>query len=149
MTQEKNATVKRRIKMHISIADLPERYRAQIRAKVNLKKISKYHNEKTNIDGIPFDSKKEAHRFIVLRELLLCGNITDLRLQHTFMLQEPYTTPSGKRIRGITYKADFTYWQNGEFVVEDVKSPVTRKKSDYRMKVKMMQDKLGIDVVEV
>lgn len=135
--------------MYISIADLPERYRAQIRAKIDLKKASKYHNEKTDIDGITFDSKKEAHRFMVLRELLLCSKISDLRLQHTFMLQEPYTTPSGKRIRAITYKADFTYWQNGEFIVEDVKSPVTRKKPDYRMKVKMMQDKLGIDVVEV
>ena len=135
--------------MYVSIADLPERYRAQIRAKVDLKKISKYHNEKTNIDGIQFDSKKEAHRFVVLRELLLCSQITDLRLQHTFTLQEPYTTPSGKRINKMTYIADFTYWQNGEFIVEDVKSPVTRKKPDYRMKVKMMQDKLGIEVVEV
>lgn len=135
--------------MYVSIADLPERYRAQIRAKVDLKKISKYHNKKTNIDGIQFDSKKEAHRFVALRELLLCSQITDLRLQHTFTLQEPYTTPSGKRIQKITYIADFTYWRNGEFIVEDVKSPATRKKSDYRMKVKMMQDKLGIEVIEV
>lgn len=135
--------------MNMSIADLPEKYRAQIRAKVELKNNSKYHNEKTNVDGIPFDSKKEASRFIVLRELLLCSVISDLRLQHTFTLQEPYTAPNGKRIRAITYKADFTYWKNGEFIVEDVKSPITRKKPDYRMKVKMMQDKLGIEVLEV
>ena len=135
--------------MNMSIADLPERYRAQIRAKVESKDVSKYHNKKTSVDGILFDSKKEASRFIVLRELLLCSVISDLRLQHTFMLQEPYTAPNGNRIRAITYKADFTYWKNGEFIVEDVKSPITRKKSDYRMKVKMMQDRLGIEVLEV
>lgn len=135
--------------MYLSIADLPERYRAQVRSQVNIKKASKYLNEKTVENNIVFDSKKEALRYKELMAFLECGVITDLKLQHTFMLQEPYTTPKGKRIRGITYKADFTYCKDGQFIVEDVKSPITRKKPDYRMKVKMMQDKYGIEVVEV
>ena len=49
--------------MYVSIADLPERYRAQIRAKVDLKKISKYHNEKTNIDEIQFLSIGKTQHF--------------------------------------------------------------------------------------
>lgn len=117
--------------------------------KVQIKKGSKYRNEKCEYNGITFDSKKEMQRFIFLLNMQMAGAIKDLRLQHTFTLQEAYTTPTGDRIIAITYKADFTYWADGEFYVEDVKSPITKKKPDYRMKVKMMQDKLGITVDEI
>ena len=134
--------------MPINLNDLPLRYRAQVLAKVNPSR-SKYHNEKCQYNGITFDSKKEMYRYVFLLNMLQMGVIKDLRLQHTFTLQEAYTTATGKRIRAITYKADFTYWADGEFYVEDVKSPITKKKADYRMKVKMMQDKLGVTVDEI
>lgn len=137
--------------MYVSLAELPERYRRQVKERYcfNGKKENKYKNTRTSVGGISFDSKKEAARFNELRLMYSAGFIKDLRLQHAFTLQEPYTTPEGKRIRGITYIADFTYWRDGEFIVEDVKSKATAKDPKYRMKVKMMMDKFEIDVREV
>lgn len=136
--------------MPINLNDLPPRYRTQVLAKALHKaSSSKYHNKKCEYGGITFDSKKEKQRYLFLLDMLNMGVIKDLRLQHTFMLQEPYTTPTGERIRSITYKADFTYWADGEFYVEDVKSEITKRKPEYRMKVKMMKDKLGVKVDEI
>ena len=76
-----------------------------------------------------------------LRQLETMGKISDLKLQHTFTLQEAFTTESGERIQAIKYIADFTYMEDGRFVVEDVKSPATRNNPVYRMKNKMMAEK--------
>ena len=102
---------------------------------------SKYRNQKTETNGIKFDSKKEARRYMELRQLETMGKISDLELQHTFTLQEAFTTESGDRIQAIKYIADFTYMEDGRFVVEDVKSPATRSNPVYRMKNKMMAEK--------
>ena len=137
----------------------------QNRPKQGPKKRSKYGNEKAEIDGIKFDSRKEADRYRELMLLLKAGKIRDLRLQHEFLLQPAFTTPHGKRVRSIRYVADFTYeemhiiGQGGcmdpigqkivwRFVVEDVKSEATRKNKVYIMKKKMMQDKYGITIRE-
>lgn len=113
---------------------------------------SKYKNIPAERNGaenkINFDSQKEAKRFDELMLLLKAGTITDLRLQHDFTLIEAYTTPDGKRVRAERYKADFTYWRNGEFVVEDVKSSATKTKT-YEIKKKQMLDKYGIEVKEI
>src|SRR5689334_5102470 len=85
-------------------------------------KPSKYRNKKTEVDGILFDSKKEAKRWIELKLMQQAGQITDLRLQHLFPLI----------VNGVTvgeYRADFTYMRlnyphagfHGLFTVEDVK----------------------------
>ena len=100
---------------------------------------SKYNavpTEKAVADGkkIRFDSKREASRFDELMLMLKSGLISELKLQHDFTLQEAYTTPEGERVRAIRYKADFTYWQSGEFVIEDVKSKATKTKV-YAVKV--------------
>ncbi len=70
---------------------------------------NKYHNIKTQVAGIEFDSKKEAQRFDSLMRAADMEIIRELRLQQDFTLQEAYTTPEGKRIRAIRYKADFVY----------------------------------------
>lgn len=70
---------------------------------------SKYHNIKTQVEGLTFDSRKEAHRYEILMKAQELEIIQDLRLQRDYTLQEAYTTPDGKRIRAIRYKADFTY----------------------------------------
>lgn len=112
---------------------------------------------------LTFDSKKEARRYDELVLLLAAGKIRNLRLQQTFTLQEAYTSSEGERVRSITYLADFVYeklhfWQeivsSGEYqefskwvrVVEDAKGFLTDK---YKMKRKMMQDRLGITIQEV
>ena len=129
--------------MGIRLEDLSPEMQAKAKRKLGTerKKKSKYGNEKTENNGIKFDSKKEARRYMELRQLETMGKISDLKLQHTFTLQEAFTTENGERIQAIRYIADFTYMEDGKFVVEDVKSPATRSNPVYRMKNKMMAEK--------
>lgn len=133
-----------------SLADLPEKYREQVaKAVVSQQKKSKYGNVKTEVNGIKFDSQKEARRYQTLMLAQKSGLIRDLRLQHEFTLQEAYTTCTGKRIRAIKYRADFTYYmaEGGSMVIEDVKSTGTKTK-EYELKKKLMADK-GYTILEV
>ena len=115
---------------------------------------TKYGNRETEVTGIKFDSKKEARRFLELREMEQCGAISDLRLQVNFTLIEGFTKPSGERVKPEIYKADFAYKkkdQNGAYtiyIVEDVKSRAT-KTEKYRIKKKQMWEKFHIEVQEV
>lgn len=110
---------------------------------------NKYHAERTKRGELSFDSKKEARRYDELMFMLKAGRISELKLQPQFTLQEAYTTPEGDRIRAIRYQADFSYRQDGELIVEDVKSEATKKLRVYQIKRKLMQEKLGITVREV
>lgn len=108
--------------------------------------MNKFHAKKTEIDGIIFDSKHEAERYAELKLLERGRVITDLTLQPRFELQEGYTSPSGKRVRPITYIADFMYTEDGKTVVEDAKG---MKTDVYRLKKKIFEYKYGIEVREV
>lgn len=119
---------------------------------------AKYHNEPTVVNGIRFDSRKEARRYDELMVLLRAGKIRNLRLQAQYTLQESFVAPEGTRIRAIKYVADFAYErpaepeQNGVVhwlpVVEDVKSRAT-KTPQYEMKKKLLYDKYRIEITEV
>ena len=159
-----------------SIADLPAKLQQQAAGIVlaQQKKRSKYRNTKTTVNGITFDSQKEARRYEVLLKAQRQGYIYDLKLQHEFTLQEAYTTCTGQRIRAIRYKADFTYYLSDGYyslpiegeahkviawyrerqkagvnpmVVEDVKSRATKTK-DYELKKKLMAER-GYIILEV
>ena len=139
----------------MDIKDLPDRYQRQAELKIMREngskghKKSKYGNIKTNVDGITFDSKKEARRFKELALLLEAGDISDLVLQRTFTLAEAFTNISGERIRSITYIADFVYTDaEGNMIIEDVKSPATRENALYKIKKKLMAGK-GYSITEV
>ena len=106
----------------------------------------KYNNKKVIVDGIEFDSKKEAKRYRELRLLERAGGIHSLELQKEFVLiptqREADTVGArggvkkGKVIEhAVKYKADFVYIQNGERVVEDTKGMRTK---DYIIKRKLM-----------
>ena len=69
----------------------------------------KYHNEPVMVNGIHFDSKKEANRFMVLMSMRSRGLIRGLKLQAQYTLQESYITDTGERVRAIRYVADFAY----------------------------------------
>lgn len=136
---------------------LGEAAQRQILAKLQGKqyKPPKYHNEKAsrrmpNGEIRTFDSQKEARRYDQLVLLMKAGQIKDLRLQQTFTLQESYVTAEGEMVRGIVYKADFVYWMEfgGEWtrIVEDAKGVQT---DTYKLKKKLMHEKLGITVQEV
>ena len=110
---------------------------------------AKYHNKKTEYDGIKFASKKEATRYCELKQLERAGIIKDLRLQPRYTLQEKYEI-NGRKERAITYIADFEYYDNEKqkIVVEDVKSPAT-KTQVYRIKKKLFEKRYNIEVTEV
>jgi hypothetical protein len=110
--------------------------------------MSKYHNIKVEYNGIKYDSKKEKNRAIELEYLERTGIISNLERQVIFELQPKFKF-LGKTIRAITYIADFVYIENGVKVVEDVKSPITRKNPVYKLKKKMMLYVYGLEIKEV
>lgn len=109
---------------------------------------AKYGNTKVEVDGVKYDSKKEAKRGVELEQLERLGIISNLERQKKFVLQPSFKF-MGHTIREIAYVADFVYMENENQVVEDVKSPITRKNPVYKLKKKMMMYVHGIEVKEV
>lgn len=125
---------------------------------------SKYGAKKVTIDGITFDSKKEAKRWQELSLLQKTGKISDLQRQVKYVLIPAQYEPSmehytkgknkGKLKRGkliereCAYIADFVYTDNGtgDTVVEDTKGMRT---PDYIIKRKMMLYLKEIRIKEV
>jgi hypothetical protein len=96
--------------------------------------LNKYRNIKTNIDGIKFDSKREAERYAELKLMEKAKLISNLELQPKFILQEGFKY-QGKKEQAITYIADFKYKEaSGVVVVEDVKGVAT---DPFKIKRKM------------
>lgn len=102
---------------------------------------SKYRNRKKEIDGIQFDSTKEANRYIDLKAWQYSGQISRLERQREFEI-----IVNGQLI--CRYVADFCYEIDGRQIVEDVKSKVTRKLPVYSIKKKLMAAVLGIEITE-
>lgn len=103
----------------------------------------KYRNVPTELDGLKFSSKKEASRYATLKLLEKAGEIRGLKVQPRF----PFVI-GGKTI--CTYVGDFQYLErDGAVVVEDVKSPATRKNPVYRIKAKLFQALVGFPIREV
>lgn len=102
----------------------------------------KYRNEPQVVDGIKFDSVKEAKRYSVLKIKERIGEISDLSFHPSFDI-----IINGLKV--CSYKADFQYFVDGCSVVEDVKSDPTAQKQVYRLKKKLMKAVMGIDVVEI
>lgn len=105
---------------------------------------TKFKNVRVTVDGLSFASKKEARRYGELKLLERAGSISELELQPVFRLE----------VNGVLvckYIADFRWFDPllGKTVVEDVKSPATRKHPVYRIKVKLLKALTGIAVVEV
>ena len=125
--------------------------------------MSKYGNTKVKVDGIVFDSKKEASYYMFLKEEEAAGNISDLRLQVPFVLIPAVWKKRIKHMktknkeetycaqRAVKYVADFVYVDNatGKEEVVDVKSAITRKNKEYVLKKKMMFAFNDIEIVEI
>lgn len=97
----------------------------------------KYNAQKVVIDGVKYDSKKEAARAQELMMLQRVGRISGLKFQVPFILLDPFKH-DGKTERAIKYVADAVYFENGRYIVEDTKSPATRVNRVYQMKRKML-----------
>lgn len=110
---------------------------------------NKYRARPTTVDGIKFDSKREAARYGELKLRERAGEIRDLVCHPKFSL-----VVNGFRVGG--YTADFSYDERVPtfrhryvFVVEDVKSPATAKRADYVLRKKLMAAIHGIEIREV
>ena len=156
--------------MPIQVTDLPERYQKavldQLKAaygKPKARGSSKYHAEKVTVNGITFDSNKEARRWLELTALEQAGKIHGLRRQVKYLLipeqrescTERYKSgpkkgqfkPGRVLERECSYYADFDYYtKNGTHVVEDVKGVRTK---EYRLKRKMLLYTYQIRISEV
>lgn len=111
---------------------------------------SKYHSQKTVVDGITFASKKEANRYAELVLMEKAHEITGLEMQRKFTLIGAQRDSTGRVIeRPCVYIADFVYKdQDGNTVVEDTKSPATRTPA-YVIKRKLMLSIYGLRIKEV
>lgn len=110
-------------------------------------KPNKFRNKKCVVDGIKFDSMKEAKRYGELKLLEKDGHITNLKFQKKF----PFVV-NGFKI--CEYWADFWYEKKlpkgeVEFVVEDVKSTITRKSRAYSIKRKLLFALYGLMITEI
>lgn len=104
------------------------------------KKKSKYGNDKTIVDGIKFDSKREANRYKELILLRKAGVIGLLRLQVRYELNDGGAF-------SFVYVADFVYTEikTGKEIVEDAKGAHTVV---YKKKKKLMKKIYGIIIKE-
>lgn len=118
--------------------------------------MSKYNSKKWQVDGITFDSKTEARRWVQLKALEDAGEIKELRRQVEYMLipsqklDIPVKRGKSKRKatteRPVYYKADFVYISGSQEVVEDVKGVRT---PEYIIKRKLMKYIHNIEIREV
>ena len=110
---------------------------------------NKYRAVKTEVDGITFDSKAEAKRYVELKLLEKQGLIQNLELQPKFDCVVNDT-------KVCTYRADFRYLdpskegshgQAGCTVVEDVKGYRT---AVYKLKKRLVEALFrGVKIMEV
>ena len=100
---------------------------------------SKYHARKTTVDGITFDSRREADRYLVLKSMEEEGAIEDLRRQVRYELIPAFDV-DGSHYRPVFYVADFAYVEDGKEVVEDVKGMRT---DTYKLKAKLFARRYG------
>ena len=107
---------------------------------------NKYKNIKMKIDGIKFDSQKEAKRHEELKLLLSGGKISNLELQPKFVLQSGFLNKiTNRKERAINYIADFQYRDGvGNLIVEDVKG---MKTDVYKLKRKMFLAKYQDEII--
>lgn len=99
--------------------------------------MSKYHNIKTVVNGITFDSKREAFYYNLYRKREKAKELFNLQRQipYVFKLDD-------KKI--FTYKADFQYIDtDGKTHVIDVKGVLTPV---FRLKKKLIEAQHNIEI---
>ncbi len=100
---------------------------------------NKFNARKKMVDGIVFDSTREATAYQLLKIRETAGEITGLQCQTTYDLH----------VNGILickYTADFTFIENNQNVVADAKG---MKTPVYSLKKKLMRAIHGITIREM
>lgn len=146
--------------MGVNYSDLPPKAQQYVAMKMmayrnrerKAKKKPKYGNQKCVVNGIEFDSRKEANRWMELKVMEKHGLITELERQVKFVLIPTQYTGSGKDRRVLerecAYIADFVYFDvnSQQVIVEDTKGYKTK---DYIIKRKLMRWKYPHKFVEL
>jgi hypothetical protein len=113
----------------------------------------KYGNHAVRVDGILFDSQREAARYQELTHLAAAGLISSIEIHPGFpLIVKELHRESGPEILHTVgmYHADFKYrdHRTGAWVVEDVKSNPTKTEA-YKLRKKIVEAVHGITIVEV
>jgi len=123
---------------NIRMEDLPQEIQDQLKGDrvERRKKRSKYNADRTMVDGINFDSRKEATYYSTLDLMQRAGEI------QWFLMQVPFRLPGN-----ITYRLDFMVMKNdGTFDLIDVKGMKTK---EYVIKKKQVEALYGVEIREV
>lgn len=104
--------------------------------------MNKFLAKKTIIDGITFDSKKEAQYYLIYKHKEQAGMIKNLNRQVDY----PFKINNKTMFK---YKADFTFEDENGFHIIDVKSSMTSKLPVYRLKKKIIEEYYQIKIEEV
>ncbi len=93
----------------------------------------KYGNKKVEINGLKFDSQREAAVFLQYQVLEKAGKVTHLELHPVYKIV----------INGVKigrYTPDFQFREtDGKLRVIDVKSPMTAKTAAFRLKKRIVE----------
>jgi hypothetical protein len=107
-------------------------------------KYNKYKNIPVKIDGIVFHSMSEGRRYKTLKILEAKNEISHLQTQVRYLI---VGKPESKMRDKAYYIADFVYEKDGKLVVEDVKNPRLKRENGTRVKLLLMKQEHGIEVI--
>lgn len=103
----------------------------------------KYKSKKARCRAMHIhDSKKEAARCNELQLLQRAGAISDLRIQQKYELIPAQRYEGMPNERSCSYIADFTYFKDGVFIIEDCKGYRT---PEYKIKRKLVKQRYCSD----
>jgi hypothetical protein len=103
---------------------------------IEQEKERKYHNKKPTVDGITFDSQKEANYYAKIKMALKNGDIKKIERQVKYRLLDGFDDKEGNHHRPINYFADFRVtWADGTVKIVDTKGYRTQV---YKIKKKLL-----------
>jgi len=111
---------------------------------------NKYQAHAVRVDGILFDSQREAARYQELKQLALAGVITDLEVHPGWpLIVSAIYTEQPRIFQSVgMFHADFKYTRDGQLIVEDVKSKPTKTEA-YKLRKKIVEAVHGITITEI
>jgi hypothetical protein len=116
------------------------------------KKPTKLHNTKTVINGILFDSKKEAEYELVLVDMKKKNEIIDYFRQVRFLIHEGYYD-NGQWVKPIYYVADYMVVNKQspgfqiEIEIHEVKGHFTRESKNKMKMFKAKYPKYAVKII--
>ena len=133
-----------------------EEYNALIKGSSGSRvKKPKYRNRKAEYydpvlkETITFDSEKERNYYLILKDRERRGEIQKLERQVSITIQPSFTDKNGKKIREITYIADFIYYEYKDGKIHQHIIDVKGYKTEvYKLKKKLLAYK-GYYIEEV